>query len=108
MTRYGPAAGIWLRIHPEDRIKTPHTSWTFDDTTTRMPEFTAPALGNYNNTFTIDLECSADLQQRLRQLGALVPIIVVTAHDAPGSREQVERAGCSAYLLKPVPGEPLN
>ena len=25
-------AGIWLRIHPEDRIKTPYTSWTFDDT----------------------------------------------------------------------------
>ena len=26
-------AGIWLRIHPEDRIKSPYTSWTFDDTT---------------------------------------------------------------------------
>ena len=43
-------AGIWLRIHPEDRIKTPYTSWTFDDTTTRMPEFTAPAVGNTSNT----------------------------------------------------------
>ena len=39
-------AGIWLRIHPEDRIKTPYTSWIFDDTTTRMPEFTAPSVGN--------------------------------------------------------------
>ena len=38
-------AGIWLRIHPEDRIKSPYTSWEFDDTTTRMPEFTAPGLG---------------------------------------------------------------
>jgi hypothetical protein len=36
-------AGIWLRLHPEDRIKSPYTSWTFDETTTRMPEFTAPA-----------------------------------------------------------------
>lgn len=35
-------AGIWLRIHPEDRIKTPYRSWQFDATTTRMPEFTAP------------------------------------------------------------------
>jgi hypothetical protein len=35
-------AGIWLRLHPEDRIKTPYTSWRFDATTTRMPEFTAP------------------------------------------------------------------
>ena len=53
-------AGIWLRIHPEDRIKSPYTSWTFDDTTTRMPEFTAPAVGNTSNTVTIDLECGAD------------------------------------------------
>jgi len=53
-------AGIWLRIHPEDRIKSPYTSWTFDGTTTRMPEFTAPALGSHNNTVTIDPECGAD------------------------------------------------
>ena len=38
-------AGIWLRIHPEDRVKTPYSSWQFDATTTRMPEFTAPGLG---------------------------------------------------------------
>jgi FixJ family two-component response regulator len=48
-----------------------------------------------------------DLQRRLRELGALVPIIFVTAHDAPGIREEAERAGCSAYFLKPVPGHLL-
>ena len=42
-------AGIWLRLHPEDRIKSPYTSWVFDATTTRMPEFTAPGLGRENN-----------------------------------------------------------
>jgi len=62
-------AGIWLRIHPEDRIKTPYTSWTFDDTTTRMPEFTAPALGNHNNTVTIDLECGVEASGVLYALG---------------------------------------
>jgi arylsulfatase A-like enzyme len=62
-------AGIWLRIHPEDRIKTPYTSWTFDGTTTRMPEFTAPALGNHNNTVTIDLECGADASGVLYAMG---------------------------------------
>ena len=62
-------AGIWLRIHPEDRIKTPYTSWTFDGTTTRMPEFTAPALGNHNNTVTIDLECGPDASGVLYALG---------------------------------------
>ena len=62
-------AGIWLRIHPEDRIKTPYTSWTFDDTTTRMPEFTAPAVGNTSNTVTINLECGADASGVLYALG---------------------------------------
>jgi arylsulfatase A-like enzyme len=62
-------AGIWLRLHPEDRIKTPYTSWTFDATTTRMPEFTAPALGNHHNTVTIDMECGADASGVLYALG---------------------------------------
>ncbi|MBY0586874.1 sulfatase-like hydrolase/transferase [bacterium] len=62
-------AGIWLRIHPEDRIKTPYTSWTFDDTTTRMPEFTAPAVGNHNNIVTIDLECGVDATGVLYAMG---------------------------------------
>ena len=47
-------AGIWLRIHPEDRIKTPYSSWQFDTTTTRMPEFTAPGLGRESNHVTIE------------------------------------------------------
>ena len=42
-------AGIWLRLHPEDRIKSPYNSWVFDATTTRMPEFTAPGLGRESN-----------------------------------------------------------
>ena len=62
-------AGIWLRLHPEDRIKSPYTSWTFDDTTTRMPEFTAPGVGNSNNTVTIDLECGVDASGVLYAMG---------------------------------------
>ena len=34
-----------------------------------MPEFTAPALGNHNNTVTIDLECGADASGVLYALG---------------------------------------
>jgi arylsulfatase len=62
-------AGIWLRIHPEDRIRSPYTSWSFDDTTTRMPEFTAPAVGNSNNTVTIELECGENASGVLYALG---------------------------------------
>jgi FixJ family two-component response regulator len=48
-----------------------------------------------------------DLQRRLREAGNPPPIIFVTAHDAPGVRAEAERAGCSAYFLKPVPRKPL-
>jgi len=62
-------AGIWLRIHPEDRIRSPYTSWSFDDTIARMPEFTAPAVGNSNNTVSIELECGQNASGVLYALG---------------------------------------
>lgn len=62
-------AGIWLRIHPEDRIKTPYRSWQFDTTTTRMPEFTAPGLGRESNHVTIDAELGENASGVLYALG---------------------------------------
>jgi arylsulfatase len=62
-------AGIWLRIHPEDRVKTPYNSWQFDATTTRMPEFTAPGLGRESNHVTIDAEFDEDASGVLYALG---------------------------------------
>jgi len=44
-----------------------------------------------------------DLQRRLGELGARAPIIFITAHDSPTMRKKAERAGCSAFFLKPVP-----
>jgi arylsulfatase len=62
-------AGIWLRLHPEDRIKTPYTSWQFDSTTTRMPEFTAPGIGRESNHVTIDAELGDNASGVLYALG---------------------------------------
>jgi arylsulfatase len=62
-------AGIWLRIHPEDRVKTPYTNWQFDSTTTRMPEFTAPGLGRESNHVTIDAELGESASGVLYALG---------------------------------------
>ena len=42
-----------------------------------------------------------DLQRRLHERGDQVPIIFVTAHDAPGVRQEAQQAGCSAYFLEP-------
>jgi arylsulfatase len=66
---YPLGAGIWLRLHPEDRIKTPYTSWQFDATTVRMPEFTAPGLGRENSTVTVDAEIGEKASGVLYALG---------------------------------------
>jgi arylsulfatase len=62
-------AGNWLRLHPEDRVKTPYRSWTFTANTRRMPEFTAPGLGRESNTVEIDLECGEQASGVIYALG---------------------------------------
>jgi arylsulfatase len=62
-------AGIWLRLHPEDVITSPYWRWTFDETTTRMPEFAAPGLGKKSNVVTIDLTCGERASGVLYALG---------------------------------------
>ncbi len=62
-------AGIWLRIHPEDRVKTPYTTWHFDSTTRRMPEFAAPGLGRESNHVTVDAELGENASGVLYALG---------------------------------------
>lgn len=66
---YPLGAGIWLRLHPEDRIKTPYRSWQFDASTTRMPEFTAPGLGRESSTVTIEAELGENASGVLYALG---------------------------------------
>lgn len=48
-------AGNWLRIHPNDRIKSPYTHWRFNTATTRMPEFAAPGIGRQSNRVEISI-----------------------------------------------------
>jgi FixJ family two-component response regulator len=43
-----------------------------------------------------------ELLRWLRELGALTPVIFVTAHDEPEIREEARQSGCIAYLRKPV------
>lgn len=62
-------AGIWLRLHPEDIMKSPYTSWEFNESTRRMPEFTAPGLGKESNKVVIDLETGKNSSGVLYALG---------------------------------------
>ena len=48
-----------------------------------------------------------ELLTELRARGGLLPVIVITAHDAPGVRDEAERKGAAAYLSKPFPGSAL-
>jgi two-component system response regulator FixJ len=48
-----------------------------------------------------------DLLARLRAQGASPPLILITAHDTPGRREEALRAGAAAYLAKPFSGNAL-
>ncbi len=62
-------AALWTRLHPEDRVKSPYTSWVFDANSTRMPEFTAPGLGRESSRVTIDAEFGAQASGVLYALG---------------------------------------
>ncbi len=62
-------AGNWLRIHPQDRIKSDYNTWTFGPETHRMPEFAAPGVGRQNTRVTIDAEFGADSNGVLYAVG---------------------------------------
>jgi FixJ family two-component response regulator len=48
-----------------------------------------------------------ELQEQLAASGETTPVIFITAHDDPKTREQAQRAGCAAYLRKTAPGDEL-
>ena len=48
-----------------------------------------------------------DVLEAFRSRQMPVPVIVITAHDEPGTAERVRGLGASAYLKKPVDREAL-
>ena len=61
--------GLWTRFHPEDMISPPYKSWRFDETTRRMPEFSAPPVGKRSNQVTMDIEVGENASGVLYALG---------------------------------------
>ncbi len=63
--------GLWVPLfHPEMRLGPTETEWNFTGDITRMPEFTAPALGNKPNLVTISADIPADANGVLYKLGS--------------------------------------
>ena len=48
-----------------------------------------------------------DLQERLLAAGQRIPVVFITAHDDPVTRERARRAGAVDYLRKPFNDESL-
>ena len=48
-----------------------------------------------------------DLLARLRSRGERTPLILITAHDTPGLREEALKLGAADYLAKPFRGTAL-
>ena len=46
-----------------------------------------------------------ELQTRLASTGSTIPVIFITAHDDPETREQARQTDCVAYLRKTDPGQ---
>ena len=46
-----------------------------------------------------------ELSQRLAAVKDTTPVVIITAHDDPGVREQAEAGGCAAFFRKTDPGE---
>jgi arylsulfatase A-like enzyme len=62
--------GLWVPIlHPEMRLSPPYTEWNFSGDMTRMPEVTAPALGNRPNLVAIEARIPANANGVLYKLG---------------------------------------
>ena len=64
-------AGLWTRLHPEDRVKVPYTHWNFDSTTTRLPEFAGPGLGRESNRVVADVEAGPMASGVIYALGGI-------------------------------------
>jgi len=56
-------------VRPDLRIVPPYTEWTFSGSMTRMPEFTAPALGNKENIVTVDANIPENANGVIYSLG---------------------------------------
>jgi FixJ family two-component response regulator len=70
--------------------------------------FLGSAAGASLDCLILDIQLGGmsgfDLHRQLALAGSTVPIIFITAHDEPETREQAERLGCAAYLRKTDPG----
>jgi FixJ family two-component response regulator len=66
---------------------------------------------NWADCLVVDLNLpkmsGLDLIDCLRQRGVTAPAVIITAHDKPSVRAEVQRRGIEHFLAKPFPGSTL-
>jgi FixJ family two-component response regulator len=74
-------------------------------------EFLNSLAGRRPDCLVLDLQMAGmsgrDVQKQLIGLQSPVPIIMITAHDEPATREKCLADGAAAYLRKPLPADVL-
>ena len=74
-------------------------------------EFIASLASRRPDCLVLDLHMPGmngfEVQARLVATGAPVPVVIITGHDSPETREQALAGHPVAYLRKPVNDEPL-
>ena len=74
-------------------------------------EFLDTGLQNAPECVILDIHLGGmsglELLSRLRDLGHTLPVLIITAHDDAQTREAATRAGCVAYLRKPLDAKVL-
>jgi FixJ family two-component response regulator len=48
-----------------------------------------------------------ELKKRLAAVADTTPVVFITAHDNPATRQEAEAAGCAGYFRKTDPGEAI-
>lgn len=56
---------------------------------------------------TLPAMSGLDVLAELRARGVSIPLVLITAHDTPGLREEATRSGAAACLAKPFRGTAL-
>jgi arylsulfatase A-like enzyme len=75
--------GLWSTVlfHPEDAPAPPYSEWTFIGAMNRVPETSAPKLGKFNNTVSMEVDVPANANGVLYALGAFSGGLTVYVKD---------------------------
>jgi two-component system, LuxR family, response regulator FixJ len=80
---------------------------TFDRAEAFMAEYVPGKFDCLITDVSMPGRSGLELQERLRDLGSSMPVIIITADTSAATRSRAIRGGVHAYLTKPVSSEAL-